>query len=55
MALVIGGGSSSYPSPAMFALSSLLSIIEEQVESLGNEELAMVARRVTWFHNDRQN
>jgi hypothetical protein len=37
MALVSGGGSSSNPSPAMFALSSLSSIIEEQVESLRDE------------------
>jgi hypothetical protein len=36
----------------MFALSSLLSIIEEQVESLGDEELALVASRFTRFHNN---
>jgi hypothetical protein len=35
MALVSGGGASSNPSFAMFAFSSLLTIIEEQVESLG--------------------
>jgi hypothetical protein len=52
MALVSGGGSTSNSSPAMFALSSLLSIIEEQVESLGDEELAIVASRFTWFHNN---
>jgi ferredoxin len=53
MALVSGGGSASNSSPAMFALSSLLSITEEQVESLGDEELALVASRFTWFHNNR--
>eukprot|EP00267_Zea_mays_P054411 XP_020407646.1 uncharacterized protein LOC109945719 [Zea mays] len=45
MALVSGGGSASNSSPAIFALSSLLSITEEQVESLGDEELALVASR----------
>jgi hypothetical protein len=45
MALASGGGSSSNPSPAMFSLSSLLTIIEEQVESLGDEELVLVASR----------
>jgi hypothetical protein len=39
----------------MFALSSLLTIIEEQVESLGDEELALVASRFTWFHNHHLN
>jgi hypothetical protein len=53
MALVSGGGSASNSSPAMFALSSLLSITEEQVESLGDEELALVASRFTRFHNNR--
>jgi hypothetical protein len=52
MALVSGGGSSSNPSPAMFALSSLFSIIEEQVGRLGDEELVLVARFM-WFHNNR--
>jgi hypothetical protein len=53
MDLVSRGGSASNSSPAMFALSSLLSITEEQVESLGDEELALVASRFTWFHNNR--
>jgi hypothetical protein len=53
MALVSGGGATSNSSPAMFALSSLLSIIEEQVESLGDEELALVASRFTRFHKNR--
>jgi hypothetical protein len=53
MALVSGRGSASNSSPAMFALSSLLSIVEEHVESLGDEELALVASRFTQFHNNR--
>jgi hypothetical protein len=52
MDLVSGGDSASNSSPAMFAPSSLLSIIEEQVESLGDEELALVASRFTRFHNN---
>jgi hypothetical protein len=55
MALVSRGGSSSNPSPAMFALSSLLTITEEQVESPRDEELALVASRFTRFHNNHQN
>jgi hypothetical protein len=39
----------------MFALSSLLFITEEQVESLEDEEMALVASRFTWFHNNCQN
>jgi hypothetical protein len=52
MALVSRGGSASNSSPVMFALSSLLSIIEK-VESLGDEEMALAASRFTWFHNNR--
>jgi hypothetical protein len=51
MALASRGGSASNPSPALFALSSLLSIIEEQVESLGDEELALMASRFTLHNN----
>jgi hypothetical protein len=53
MALVSVGGSSPNPSPAMFALSFLLTITEEQVKSLGDEKLALVASWFTWFHNNR--
>jgi hypothetical protein len=53
MALISRGGASSNPSPDIFALSSLLTITEEQVESLGDEELVLVASRFTWFHNNR--
>jgi hypothetical protein len=37
----------------MFALSSLFTIIEEQVESLDDEALAPVASRFMQFHNAR--
>jgi hypothetical protein len=53
MALVSRGGSASNPSPTLFVLSSLLAIIEEHVESLGDEELALVYSRFTRFHNNR--
>jgi hypothetical protein len=52
VALVSIGGASSNPSSAMVALSSLLTIIEEQVESLGDEELTLVTSRFTRFHNN---
>jgi hypothetical protein len=52
MALFYGGGSSSNPSPSMFSLSSLLTIIEELVESLKDEELALVTNLLTRFHNN---
>jgi len=48
MALVSGNGSSSSftnPSQPLFALSSLLSITEEQMEVLGDDELALVISR----------
>jgi hypothetical protein len=49
MALVSGGGSSSNTSPNLIALSSLIYIIEEQVESLKDEESVLVISRSTWF------
>ena len=48
MALVSGNGSSSSftnPSQPLFALSSLLSIIEEKMEVLGDDELALIISR----------
>ena len=38
-----------------FALSSLVSIIEEQVEALGDDKLALVISHFSWFHNNRLN
>jgi hypothetical protein len=55
MALVSRCSSSSIPSPALFSLSSLLSITKEQVERLRDEELPLVASQFTWFQNNRQN
>jgi hypothetical protein len=55
MALFSRSGSSSNPSPALFALSSLLTITEEQVESLGDENLALMTNRFMRFYNNRQN
>jgi hypothetical protein len=57
MALVSGNGSSSLanPSHVSFALSSLVSVIEEQMESLGDDELALIISRFSRFHNNRLN
>ena len=57
MALVFGKASSSSianTSPC-FALSSLVSVTEEQLEVLGDDELALVISRFSWFHNNRLN
>jgi hypothetical protein len=58
MALVSGNGSSSSlanPSQASFALSSLVFVTEEQMEALGDNKLALVINRFSWFHNNRLN
>ena len=57
MALVSGNGSSclANPSQMSFALSSLVSVTEEQMETLGDNELALVINRFSWFHNNRMN
>ena len=57
MALVSGNGSSSSANSShmSFALSSLVSVIEEQLEALGDDELALVISRFSWFHNNRLN
>jgi hypothetical protein len=33
-------------------LSSLMSVIEEQMEALGDDELTLVISRFSWFHNN---
>jgi hypothetical protein len=38
-----------------FALSSLVSVIEEQLDALGDDELALVISRFSRFHNNRLN
>jgi hypothetical protein len=57
MALVSGNDSSSLanPSQMLFALSSLVSITEEQLEALGDDELALIISQFSWFHNNRLN
>jgi hypothetical protein len=57
MALVSGNGSSSLvnPSQVSFALSSLVSVTEEQMENLGDDELALIISRFSRFHNNRLN
>ena len=58
MALVSGNGSSSSftnPSQPLFALSSLLSVTEEQMEVLRDDELALVISRFLRFHNNSLN
>ena len=57
MALVSGNGSSSSANPSQmsFALSSLVSVTEEQLEALGDDELALIISRFSWFHNNRLN
>jgi hypothetical protein len=39
----------------LFALSSLVSVTEEQLEALGDDELALVINRFSWFYNNRMN
>jgi hypothetical protein len=38
-----------------FSLSSLVSVTEEQMEALGDDELALVINRFSRFHNNRMN
>lgn len=60
MALVSGNGgngapSSPNPSQLSFSLSSLVTVTEEQLEVLGDDELALVINRFSWFHNNQMN
>jgi hypothetical protein len=50
------GQTSSYanPKPSAFALSSLLFIIEEQLEGLDDDELALFARRMKRFSDNQR-
>jgi hypothetical protein len=54
MALVSGNGLSSLanPSQVSFALSSLVSVTKEQMESLEDDELALIISRFSRFHNN---
>jgi hypothetical protein len=57
MALVLGNGPSSLANPSQmsFALSFLVSVIEEQLEALGDDELALIINQFSRFHNNRLN
>jgi hypothetical protein len=58
MALVFGKASSSSltnTTKPFFALSSLVTVTEEQMESLRDDELALVISRFSQFHNNRLN
>lgn len=58
MALVSGSGQSmslANPSTMSFALSSLVSVSEEQLEVLDNEKLALITRRFMHFNDNRKN
>jgi hypothetical protein len=57
MALVLGNGSSSSANPShiSFALYSLVSVIEEQLEALRDDELVLIIGRFLQFHNNRLN
>jgi hypothetical protein len=35
-----------------FAMSSLVYVTEEHMESLGDDELALIISRFSWFHNN---
>ncbi|XP_021305524.1 uncharacterized protein LOC110431140 [Sorghum bicolor] len=57
MALVSGNSSSSSANPSQmsFALSSFVSASKEQLETLGDDELALIISRFSRFHNNRLN
>jgi hypothetical protein len=57
MALVSGNSSSSSANPSQmsFAPSSLVSVTEEQLEALGDDELVLVISLFSWFQNNRLN
>ncbi|XP_062188874.1 uncharacterized protein LOC133892174 [Phragmites australis] len=61
IAFVSGGGQSSDSSNLIntshfgFALSSLVSITEEQVDALGDEELALIKKKFNRFYENKRN
>ena len=54
MALVGNSGANSDPSLGGFCLSSLVSVTDEQLEVLGNEELALIVHKFQRAFNNRQ-
>ena len=57
MVLVGKSGSSSFSNPSLggFALSSLVTVTEDQLDVLGDDELALIISRFSRFHNNRMN
>jgi hypothetical protein len=57
LALVGGskGKTNANPSTKMFSLSSLMSMIDEEFDVLGEDELALLRRRFEWLHKNRVN
>jgi len=54
MALVGNSGANSDPSLGSFCLSSLVSVTDEQLEVLGNEELSLIIHKFQRAFNNRQ-
>ena len=50
-----GSRSSTNPSQPAFALSSLVSMIDEQMDYLGDDELALIISKLLQFHNNYLN
>jgi len=56
LALVTSSGQAANANsrPSAFALSALLSVIEEQLEEIGDDELALFAKKIKRFSNNRK-
>jgi hypothetical protein len=57
LALISGskGKSMANPSTRMFSLSSLMSVLDEEFDLLGEDELALLTRRFERLHENRVN
>jgi hypothetical protein len=57
LALVVGskGRSNTNPSTKMFSLSSLMSMLDEEFDVLGEDELALLTRRFETLHENQVN
>jgi hypothetical protein len=49
------GKSNAHPSTRMFSLSSLMSLLDEVFDVLGEDELVLLTRRFEWMHENRVN
>jgi len=56
LALVTSSGQAANANsrPSAFALSALLSVTEEQLEEIGDDELALFAKKIKRFSNNRK-